>query len=331
MKIQLRLTKEDQSYPLTSDPSYKKALLDRGIEFVESGEDFILIHSSALDENMLSTKTPIAIMERTDSTNIIRKSELKLPQVLGVIKNTILRPESLNNEPYYYGRYHNKIAWELMPEKNNPPYNIELTKPSPILTSDDLKKVMCGYSFCHYNKMVDASRTRVHLKSPRQTDLHFVGTTTYGTNLLATYHRTLALEKVKMLKKVTSITGSTRLRPLPQYINELLNTKIVLSPWGHGEACYRDYEAMFCGCVLLKPDSGFVNSWPDIFVNDITYIPCKADFSDLQQKIDWIKSNWNGLSDFRERNMRLVLDARKPENFAKHMSDVFNACFKRLK
>ena len=132
------------------------------------------------------------------------------------------------------------------------------------------------------------------------------------------------------MKNVTKIARNGRPHPAPQYISELLNTKIVVSPWGHGEACYRDFEALFCGCILLKPDSSFVKCWPDIYDNDKTYIPCKADFSDLQEKVSWIKSNWIKLTEFRERNLNLVLDARKPENFAKHMSRVFNECFKRL-
>jgi len=330
MKIQLRLTKEDQSNPLALNVPYIRALKDKGIEFVKDHEDFILIHAAVLDDNILNTKTPIAILERTDSANIIRKNELKLPHVLGVIKNTILRPESLNNAPYYYGRYHNKVMWDLMPQKNEHPYNISLTETIPPITNEDMKKILCGYSFCHYNKLDAFASARVHLNTPRSNDIHFVGTTDYGTNLVSTYHRTLALKKINELRNVIKIAGNGRLHPAPQYINELLNTKIVVSPWGHGEACYRDFEALFCGCILLKPDSSFVKCWPDIYDNDKTYIPCKADFSDLQDKVNWIKINWVKLTDMRERNMKMVLDARRPENFANHMSEVFNECFKRL-
>jgi hypothetical protein len=153
MKINLRLTKEDQSHPLTKNDLYIKALQDRGVEFVQDKEDFFLIHASALDDNMLKTGRPIAILERTDSTNIIKKQELSYSNVIGVIKNTILRPSSLNNEPYYYGRYHNRLVWELMPEKNETQYNIPLTEVNPKLTETELKKVLCGYSFCHYDRM----------------------------------------------------------------------------------------------------------------------------------------------------------------------------------
>jgi hypothetical protein len=330
MKIQLRLTKEDQSNPLTKNSSYIKALLDREIEFVQDKEDFFLIHASALDNNMLQTGRPIAILERTDSTNIIKKQELSYSNVIGVIKNTILRPSSLNNEPHYYGRYHNKLMWDLIPEKNNSPYNIPLTEVNPKLTELELKKVMCGYSFCHYDKMDIISNISINFKRDREIDLHFAGTTDYGSNIVTSYHRTIALQEAKKLNQFSAILASGRPIPQKQYFLDLLNSKIVLSPWGHGEACYRDFEALFCGCILLKPDSNFVECWPDIYVNNETYIPCKPDFSDLKEKIEWIKSNWNKLSDFRERNMLLVKEARRPDNFAEHMSEVFNNCFKRI-
>ena len=140
----------------------------------------------------------------------------------------------------------------------------------------------------------------------------------------------MAVQKINQLKNATKIHGMGRSQSAPQYLTALMNTKIVLSPWGHGEACYRDFEALFCGCILLKPDSSFVNCWPDIYQNNKTYIPCKADFSDLQDKVDWIKGHWNQLIDFRHQNLRLVHAAKRPEDFAKHMSKVFHDCMERV-
>jgi len=86
---------------------------------------------------------------------------------------------------------------------------------------------------------------------------------------------------------------------------------------------------MYCGCVLIKPDTSFVQTYPDIFINNKTYIPCKVDFSDLQEKVDFVKNNWDLLYDLRASNMRMLLKATNLEIFSRHFSRVINKFFKK--
>ncbi|MEM7806628.1 MAG: glycosyltransferase [Planctomycetota bacterium] len=58
-------------------------------------------------------------------------------------------------------------------------------------------------------------------------------------------------------------------------------TKIVVSPFGYGEICYRDLEAIAAGCVLVKPTMEHVRSKPDLYEPGVTYLPCRLDFADL--------------------------------------------------
>jgi spore maturation protein CgeB len=62
---------------------------------------------------------------------------------------------------------------------------------------------------------------------------------------------------------------------------------MVLSPFGWGEVCIRDYEAVACGAMLIKPDMSHVHTNPDIFRANETYVPVKWDFSDLADKVDY--------------------------------------------
>ncbi|MBE2179498.1 MAG: glycosyltransferase family 1 protein [Chthoniobacterales bacterium] len=73
--------------------------------------------------------------------------------------------------------------------------------------------------------------------------------------------------------------------PPQQYAEEMLTSKICVSPFGYGEICWRDFEAVAYGCLLIKPDMGHVESRPDIFQPFKTYIPVAWDFSDLEQKL----------------------------------------------
>jgi hypothetical protein len=74
--------------------------------------------------------------------------------------------------------------------------------------------------------------------------------------------------------------------PQKQYNRELGRSKIVLSPFGWGELCLRDFEAVRAGALLIKPDMGHIETWPDIFLPDETYIPISWDADDLLKKVD---------------------------------------------
>jgi spore maturation protein CgeB len=64
----------------------------------------------------------------------------------------------------------------------------------------------------------------------------------------------------------------------------MIRSKICISPFGYGEICWRDFEAILCGCLLIKPDMSHVETNPDIFMAGQTYVPVKWDFSDLEEK-----------------------------------------------
>lgn len=95
------------------------------------------------------------------------------------------------------------------------------------------------------------------------------------------YQRELVLEKVKNDNRV--LTGFTSQK---EFKEEIKNTKIVLSPFGWGEVCFRDFEAILNGSLLLKPDMSHLNTWPDIYRPYETYVPFRWDCEDLIDKID---------------------------------------------
>ena len=67
--------------------------------------------------------------------------------------------------------------------------------------------------------------------------------------------------------------------PKSQYDRELAVSKTVVSPFGWGEICYRDFEAMLNGACLIKPDVSHLTTWPDVFLENETYIPFSWDLS----------------------------------------------------
>ena len=69
------------------------------------------------------------------------------------------------------------------------------------------------------------------------------------------------------------------------YMRELAQSKMCFSPFGYGEVCWRDYEAVFSGALLIKPDMSHMVTMPDVFVPNETYVPIRWDFEDLPEVV----------------------------------------------
>gem|GEM_PF-541991 len=75
--------------------------------------------------------------------------------------------------------------------------------------------------------------------------------------------------------------------PVKRYFSDMERSIVTFSPFGWGELCFRDFEAVRAGSLLLKPDMGHLKTWPDIFLPGRTYVPVAWDGSDLEEKITW--------------------------------------------
>lgn len=69
------------------------------------------------------------------------------------------------------------------------------------------------------------------------------------------------------------------------YLRELMHSVLCFSPFGYGEVCWRDYEAILCGAGLIKPEMSHVETFPDLFHPWLTYAPTAWDFSDLSDVV----------------------------------------------
>jgi len=94
-----------------------------------------------------------------------------------------------------------------------------------------------------------------------------------------TYQRKLILERIQ--DSTQFLTGPVSQK---QFNKEAADSRIILSPFGWGELCLRDFEAVRSGALLLKPDMSHLETWPDIFVPFETYVPFNWDADDLIEK-----------------------------------------------
>ena len=65
------------------------------------------------------------------------------------------------------------------------------------------------------------------------------------------------------------------------FMHELRHSKMVFSPFGYGELCWRDVEGFLTGAVVVKQDMSHLQTQPDLFRPWQTYVPVSWDLSDL--------------------------------------------------
>jgi hypothetical protein len=81
-----------------------------------------------------------------------------------------------------------------------------------------------------------------------------------------------------------------------EYLNELRSSKVGISPFGWGEICYRDFEIIQNGALLVKPSVEHLQTWPDLFVSGETYVPIDWEYASLVETLNYIEKN---LDEFR--------------------------------
>lgn len=88
-----------------------------------------------------------------------------------------------------------------------------------------------------------------------------------------------------------------------EFYQEMASAKIYISPFGYGEICGRDYECAILGSLLIKPDMGHAEAYPDIYRPYETYVPVAWDFADLEEKVEHYLNN-------PEERLRITANAR---------------------
>ncbi|MFX0540184.1 glycosyltransferase [Roseovarius sp. S4756] len=168
----------------------------------------------------------------------------------------------------YYGREHNlNHDDQIFPVSN-----------------DFLGKLHLGPSFATADFMLPVFDRGRMPRGPRRFDLHariaVEGSPWYNAM------RAGCAAAVAGLQGVRAITGFGVRHD--RFLRELAASKVCFSPFGYGEVCWRDYEAILCGAALLKQDMSHVETAPDIFIPDETYVPVKWDLSDFEERLLWL-------------------------------------------
>jgi hypothetical protein len=97
--------------------------------------------------------------------------------------------------------------------------------------------------------------------------------------------------------------------PLKEFNRELREVRAVLSPFGWGEICFRDFEAVLNRSVLIKPSMDHIETWPDVYRAGKTYVSVDWEGSDLIDKTQAVLNDEEGRRALTEEALAVLLDA----------------------
>ena len=278
---------------------------DIGIEFVTDGNaDFAFVGQASIINKKLSlnesinkgleflksVKEPYFIFDGQDAATLIGTYEVfKESEALNMFKICMYKDKNQYLNNYVNGRSY----WGDGNYKLN-----DLEKVDKILLSHTnwLSTIKPNWYQYDHNKEYDVSA----LFSPniKTTIEHDVDQSIHYNN-----HRQQLFKKLDPKYKTTKVENNIKYS-LDEYYKKMFNSKIILSPFGFGELPPRDLESCMFGSVLIRPDVSHIETLPNIYVAHETYIPCKSDFSDLNEKIDYVLSDFKNLQSHYVENMR---------------------------
>lgn len=142
-----------------------------------------------------------------------------------------------------------------------------------------------------------------------------------NTNDVYSYQRNVLISYLKRKNSKSYLHGGKVSKR--SYLKELERTKICVSPFGWGEVCFRDFEGIISGCLLVKPDMDHIRTYPNIYVKNETYIPLKWDMSDLENVIEDSLSNFDKSKEIIENAQDLYRNAIQDfNNFKSHFIEL---------
>lgn len=183
-------------------------------------------------------------------------------------------------------------------------------------TGSVYRQLFHPYNFAHYDFMDPCSGKEI--------DVHFRGSV-YSP--IAGYQRRRIIELLSEVQDLNIPNPKERV-PNDVYNHELRTTKLVCSPFGWGEICTRDFEAFVYGATLVKPSMEHLDTFPQWYIANETYVPIEWDFSNFQSIVDGLRD-----PEIKKEYLKIAINGQKMfktfmttkvgrQEFAQHLVNV---------
>ncbi|UUX94240.1 glycosyltransferase [Aquabacterium sp. J223] len=110
-----------------------------------------------------------------------------------------------------------------------------------------------------------------------------------------------------------------------QFMREVEASTLCFSPFGYGEICWRDFEAIACGAVLVKPDVGHIRMDPDLLLAEETYAAVRWDLADFRDTVEQLLGDESRRSIMAARAFEAVYQYLSSQRFVDQVQWLFTA------
>lgn len=263
----------------------------------------------------ISPSTSLIYFDGDDDLNI------QWPEILDV-SDVYVKKQVFRNLSAYESRYIGKsnLSDYVVGKFDKKFQDVLETHSGPVSTTN-LAKIRCGWNIGLDDRIFRLAQAGLASPtSPRAIDI--CGRATADPDQWISPLRESMMSSLTQLTDEFRVAVPTERVPLEQYYEEMKSSSICVSPFGYGEICWRDFEAILSGCLLVKPDMGHVRTQPDIYVPGETYAPVAWDYSDLREVCSRYLSDDDARHQMVRRAQQVVLEALEPQWMADRLHHV---------
>ena len=245
----------------------------------------------------------------------------------GFLKNQVFKNRN------YYTENHGRKSVRIWLQDTHPDVKTNFDFYQPCSTEALAKiKVAWNLGFCdyryfpHYFRVLSnylmGDQKLIAIDNIKNFDLSSRGASSYDkTNLISFQRNKVAIAVGKLNGKINR--GDKV--PRKQYLNEIQDSKICISPFGWGEICYRDFEAFLSGCLLVKPTVEYLDTFPNVYIPVITYIPVQLDMEDIESKLQYAIDNYTQFYEIAHNGQKEYLKyIKNSDKFISHFIDLIS-------
>jgi len=148
-----------------------------------------------------------------------------------------------------------------------------------------------------------------------------------SVNELLYFQRKMLLETLEQNFKAKKPISVGKV-PKSQYLKNVRISKSIVSPFGWGEICYRDFETFIAGAALIKPNINHINTWPDLFVENETYIPISWKVENWEKEFSKILSDDDNLLKVAQKGQNVykkIWSKEGQNSFVEHFKEMFGS------
>ena len=270
---------------------------------------------------ILNYNKNIVWLDNTDSSGTT--SFEILPYVKKYVKKQFYRDKNLYRKNFFRGRYYSDYYQQKFNlEKNQKFYssplpqededklvlgwNIGVGNYFDVLRYGKFKKFKCILSFLYKKNYKELYKYTLEYHNSKNKDQEVFYKFNLRENEKKKSIHFQRNEVNKILNKRFNLLNN-RINHR-EYLQKLKNSKISVGAFGWGEVCYREFEAIKMGAAIIFPNMNYLETWPNIYQDNFSYLSYELDFSNLNEKIDILLNDEN-LRQKLVKNSKLILSS----------------------